>query len=122
MTPKHFQNKISGSNPPNDPHSLDTLSRVNLSGTLEIVDGEIVIHGSDIEWSLSGTVGRLKKQAIHQFCVSDLYIANEAVSSIVKGKNVFNVHVSLVSKNGIHYQSIFQQFQGNSIFWFVKRL
>ena len=49
MTPKHFQNRMltnQGSVPANEsPHSLDALSLVSdLSGTLEIVDGEIVIH------------------------------------------------------------------------------
>lgn len=131
MTPKHFQNKMlsdQGSVPANEsPHSLDALSLVSdLSGTLEIVDGEIVIHGSDIEWSLflGYSPEDLKNKPFINFVSpGDLFIANEAVSSIVKGRNVFNVHVSLVSKNGdllpIDFSAVSK---GNSFFWFVKKV
>ena len=131
MTPKHFQNRMltnQGSVPANEsPHSLDALSLVSdLSGTLEIVEGEIVIHGSDIEWSLflGYSPEDLKNKPFINFVSpEDLSIANEAVSSIVKGKNVFNVHVSLVSKSGDSLPIDFSAVtKGNSSFWFVKKV
>ena len=131
MTPKHFQNRMltnQGSVPANEsPHSLDALSLVSdLSGTLEIVDGEIVIHGSDIEWSLflGYSPEDLKNKPFINFVSpEDLSIANEAVSSIVKGKNVFNVNVSLISKNGDSLPIDFSAVtKGNSSFWFVKKV
>ena len=56
ITPKHFQNKMltnQGSVPVDqNEQSLDSMSLTSdFSGTLEIINGEIVFHGNDSDWS-----------------------------------------------------------------------
>ena len=56
ITPKHYQNhqlSMKGSIPASEKtFSLDGLSLENdFSGTMEVIDGEIVFHGSNSSWS-----------------------------------------------------------------------
>ena len=130
MTPKHFQNKMltkHGSIPMDQSmQSLDSMSLVSdFSGTLEIIDGEIVFHGIDSDWSdfLGYTTDELRNKPFMNFISpEDLTSASEAVNSIVNGKNVFNVAVSLVSKSGENIPIDFSAItRGKSSFWFVKK-
>ncbi|MBD36995.1 MAG: hypothetical protein CMI28_02825 [Opitutae bacterium] len=129
LTPKHFQNKMltnQGSVPVDqNKQSLDSMSLTSdFSGTLEIINGEIVFHGNDSDWSkfLGYSAEHLNdKPFMNLISDDDLDKAKGAVNSIVNGKNVFNVNLSLISKNGdslpINFSAISR---GNSIFWFVK--
>lgn len=129
LTPKHFQNKMltnQGSVPVDqNEQSLDSMSLTSdFSGTLEIINGEIVFHGNDSEWSkfLGYSAEHLNdKPFMNLISDDDLDKATGAVNSIVNGKNVFNVNLCLISKNGdslpINFSAISR---GNSIFWFIK--
>ena len=129
LTPKHFQNKMltnQGSVPVDqNKQSLDSMSLTSdFSGTLEIINGEIVFHGNDSEWSkfLGYSAEHLNdKPFMNLISDDDLDKAKGAVNSIVNGKNVFNVNLCLISKNGdslpINFSAISR---GNSIFWFIK--
>lgn len=129
ITPKHFQNKMltnQGSVPVDqNEQSLDSMSLTSdFSGTLEIINGEIVFHGNDSDWSkfLGYSTDHLNdKPFMNLISDDDLDKAKGAVNSIVNGKNVFNVNLSLIAKNGdslpINFSAISR---GNSIFWFVK--
>ncbi|MBL6827544.1 MAG: helix-turn-helix transcriptional regulator [Opitutales bacterium] len=129
ITPKHFQNKMltnQGSVPVDqNEQSLDSMSLTSdFSGTLEIINGEIVFHGNDSDWSkfLGYSTDHLNdKPFMNLISDDDLDKAKGAVNSIVNGKNVFNVNLSLIAKNGdslpINFSAISR---GNSIFCFVK--
>ena len=129
ITPKHFQNKMltnQGSVPVDqNEQSLDSMSLTSdFSGTLEIINGEIVFHGNDSDWSkfLGYSTAHLNdKPFMNLISNVDLDKATGAVNSIVNGKNVFNVNLCLISNNGdslpINFSAISR---GNSIFWFVK--
>ena len=129
ITPKHFQNKMltNQGSVPIDKHSnsLDSMSLTSdFSGTLEIINGEIVFHGFDSNWSeFLGFKGEelLNKPFMNLICEEDLNKANDAVTSIINSKNVFNVNISLMSKNSdklpIEFSAISK---GNSIYWFIK--
>ena len=129
LTPKHFQNKMltnQGSVPVDqNEQSLDSMSLTSdFSGTLEIINGEIGFHRNDSEWSkfLGYSAEHLNdKPFMNLISDDDLDKATGAVNSIVNGKNVFNVNLCLISKNGdslpINFSAISR---GNSIFWFIK--
>ena len=131
ITPKHFQNKMltNHGSVPTDQNfqSLDSLSLTSdFTGILEIVSGEIVFHGIDTSWSefLGYSAEELRNKPFMNFVFpEDLPTANEAVNSILKGKNVFNIKIALVTQKGetknIDFSAVAK---GKSKFWFVKSL
>ena len=130
MTPKHFQNKMlsdQGSIPTEQSQqSLDTLSlNSDFSGTLEVIDGEIVFNGSDSNWShfLGYSSNDIRnKPFMNLISDDDLSKAKDAMDSIINGKNIFHIILSLISKDGSSIPIDFSAVsRGNSTFWFVKK-
>ena len=130
MTPKHFQNKmltVQGSIPSEQSlHSLDALSlNSDFSGTLEVIDGEIVFNGSDSSWSsfLGYNPQDIRnKPFMNLISDEDLTKGKDAMDSIINGKNIFNIVLSLISKEGSSVPIDFSVVtKGNSTFWFVKK-
>ena len=130
MTPKHFQNKmltVQGSIPSEQSlHSLDALSlNSDFSGTLEVIEGEIVFNGSDSSWSsfLGYNPEDIRnKPFMNLISDEDLTKGKDAMDSIINGKNIFNIVLSLISKEGSSVPIDFSAVtKGNSTFWFVKK-
>ena len=130
MTPKHFQNKmltVQGSIPSEQSlHSLDALSlNSDFSGTLEVIEGEIVFNGSDSSWSsfLGYNPQDIRnKPFMNLISDEDLTKGKDAMDSIINGKNIFNIVLSLISKEGSSVPIDFSAVtKGNSTFWFVKK-
>ena len=131
ITPKHYQNfklSMKGSVPTEEKSfTLDGLSiDSDFSGTMEIVNGEIVFHGNDSAWSefLGYSSDVLKgKPFLNFICPQDLDIAREAVSNIIDNQNVKDVTVRLVNKDEslakIEFSAITK---GNTWFWFAKKV
>ena len=131
ITPKHYQNfklSMKGSVPSEEKSfTLDGLSiDSDFSGTMEIVNGEIVFHGNDSAWSefLGYSPDVLKgKPFLNFICPQDLDIAREAVSNIIDNQNVKDVSVRLVKKDEslarIEFSAITK---GNTWFWFAKKI
>jgi AraC-like DNA-binding protein len=130
ITPKHYQNfklSMKGSVPIEEKSfTLDGLSSdSDYSGTMEIINGEIIFHGNDSAWAdfLGYSSDVLKgKPFLNFICPQDLDIAREAVSNIIDGQNIKDVAVRLVNKDdslvNIEFSAITR---GNTWFWFAKR-
>ena len=131
ITPKHYQNfKLSkkGSVPVVEKSfSLDGLSiDSDFSGTIEIVDGEIIFHGNDSDWSeyLGISLDTLKgKPFLNFICPQDLDIAREAISNIIDGQNLKDVSLRLVKNDDSLVKIEFSAItKGNMWFWFAKKV
>ena len=130
ITPKHYQNfklSMKGSVPLEEKSfTLDGLSSdSDFSGTMEIINGEIIFHGNDSAWAdfLGYSSDVLKgKPFLNFICPQDLDIAREAVSNIIDSQNIKDVAVRLVKKDdslvNIEFSAITR---GNTWFWFAKR-
>ena len=130
ITPKHFQNhmlSMKGSIPSQeDNSSLDALSlSSDFSGTMEIINGELVFHGSGTAWNnfIGFDVKELRdKPFINFISPEDLDVATETINHIVQGNNVFDVAVSLTRKDGepvgIEFSAVSK---GDTWFWFAKK-
>ena len=130
ITPKHFQNhmlSMKGSIPnQEDNSSLDALSlSSDFSGTMEIINGELVFHGSGTAWNnfIGYDVKELRdKPFINFISPEDLDVATETINQIVQGNNVFDVAVSLTRKDGepvgIEFSAVSK---GDTWFWFAKK-
>ncbi|MBT3668569.1 MAG: helix-turn-helix transcriptional regulator [Opitutae bacterium] len=131
ITPKHYQNfklSMKGSVPTEEKSfTLDGLSiDSDFSGTMEIVNGEIVFHGNDSEWSdfLGYPTDVLKgKPFLNFICPQDLDIGREAVSNIIDNQNIKDVTLKLVKNDDslakIEFSAITK---GNTWFWFAKKI
>jgi len=131
ITPKHYQNhklSMKGSIPMEEKSfTLDSLSLdADFSGTMEIVDGEIVSHGSGSAWADFLRFSQEEfdgKPFLNFVCPEDLGIAREAVSNIVEGRNIKDVAVRLNTKDGeyvkIHFSALTK---GKNWFWFAKKV
>ena len=130
ITPKHFQNhmlSMKGSVPTQENNSsLDALSlNADFSGTMEIVNGELVFHGSSTAWTnyIGYSSQELRdKPFINFISPEDLDVATETVNHIIQGNNVFDVAVGLNCKGGetvgIEFSAVSK---GDSWFWFAKK-
>ena len=130
ITPKHFQNhmlSMKGSIPSQeDNSSLDALSlSSDFSGTMEIINGELVFHGSGTAWNnfIGYDVKELRdKPFINFISPEDLDVATETINHIVQGNNVFDVAVSLTRKDGepvgIEFSAVSK---GETWFWFANK-
>ena len=106
--------------------SLDALSlNADFSGTMEIVNGELVFHGSSTAWTnyIGYSSQELRdKPFINFISPEDLDIATETVNHIIQGNNVFDVAVGLTCKGGetvgIEFSAVSK---GDSWFWFAKK-
>ena len=130
ITPKHYQNfklSMKGSIPTAEKtFSLDGLSLdSDFSGTMEIIDGEIVFHGSDSEWSkfLGYPPEILREKPFLNFISpDDVNIARETINNLIEGQNVKDVSVKLLKNDGTTAQIEFSAInRGNSFFWFAKK-
>lgn len=130
ITPKHFQNhmlSMKGSVPTQEDNtSLDALSlNSDFSGTMEIIDGELVFHGSGSAWTnfIGYGVEELRDKPFINFISPEyLDLAMETVNHIIQGNNVFDVAFALTCKNGdtagIDFSAVSK---GGSWFWFAKK-
>jgi hypothetical protein len=106
--------------------TLDGLSLdSDFSGTMEIVNGEIIFHGNDSAWSdfLGFPADILKDKPFLNFiCPEDLEIARETVSNIIDGQNVKDVSVRLLKKDDSLVKIEFSAItKGKTWFWFAKK-
>ena len=131
ITPKHYQNHklaMRGSVPPEEKSfTLDRLSvDSDFSGTMEIVDGEILFHGSGSSWAhyLGFSIDEVKSKPFLNFVYpDDLDIARETVGNIVEGRNVKDVALRLNTNSGDFVKIDFSALtKGNTWFWFAKKL
>ena len=131
ITPKHYQNHklaMRGSVPLEEKSfTLDRLSvDSDFSGTMEIVDGEILFHGTGSQWAeyLGFSLDEVKSKPFLNCVYSDdLDIARETVSNIIEGRNVKDVTVRLNTKSGDFVKIDFSALtKGNTWFWFAKKL
>ena len=93
---------------------------------MEIVNGEIVLHGNNLEWAefLGYQSDVLKgKPFLNFICPQDLDIAREAVSNIIDNQNIRDVTVRLIKKDEslakIEFSAITK---GNTWYWFAKKV
>ena len=97
----------------------------DFSGTLELVDGEIVFHGNDSEWAefLGFDTENLKDKPFLNFiCPQDIEIARESINNIVDGQNVKDVTVRLVKSDDTLVKIEFSAItKGKTWFWFAKK-
>ena len=130
ITPKHYQNfklSMKGSLPTEEKSfTLDGLSLdSDFSGTMEIINGEIIFHGNDSAWSdfLGFPSDVLKDKPFLNFiCPEDLEIARETVSNIIDGQNVKDVSVRLLKKDDSLVKIEFSAItKGKTWFWFAKK-
>jgi AraC-like DNA-binding protein len=131
ITPKHFQNhmlSMKGSIPTQEDNtSLDALSlNSDFSGTMEVVNGELVFNGSRTSWTnfIGYDSDELRdKPFINFVSPEDLNVATETVNHIIQGNNVFDVAVNLTCKSGekvgIEFSAVSK---GDNWFWFAKKL
>ena len=130
ITPKHYQNhklSMKGSIPMKEKSfTLDALSLdSDFSGTMEIIDGEIVFHGSGSAWAefLGFSADELHNKPFLNFvCPDDLAIARETVSNIIEGRNIKDVTLRLNTKTGQFVKIDFSALtKGKNWFWFAKK-
>ena len=93
---------------------------------MEIVDGEILFHGTGSQWAeyLGFSLDEVKSKPFLNCVYSDdLDIARETVSNIIEGRNVKDVTVRLNTKSGDFVKIDFSALtKGNTWFWFAKKL
>ena len=93
---------MKGSVPTHENNFLDALSlNSDFSGTMEIVNGELVFQGSSTAWTnyIGYSSQELRdKPFINFISPEDLDIATETVNHIIQGNNVFDVAVGLTRK------------------------
>ena len=130
ITPKHYQNhklSMKGSIPVEEKtFTLDGLSiDSDFSGTMEIVGGEIVFHGSNAEWAefLGSSVEEVQNKPFLNFVSpQDLNIAQETINNIMEGRNVKDISLNLVTNDGSFSKIAFSALtKGNTWFWFAKK-
>ena len=131
ITPKHYQNHklaMRGSVPVEEKSfTLDRLSLdSDFSGTMEIVEGEILLHGSGSPWAdfLGFSTEEVKSKPFLNFVYpDDLIIARETVSNLVEGRNIKDVAVRLNTKSGDFVKINFSAMtKGKTSFWFARKL
>jgi AraC-like DNA-binding protein len=131
ITPKHYQNHklaMRGSVPVEEKSfTLDRLSLdSDFSGTMEIVEGEILLHGSGSPWAdfLGFSTEEVKSKPFLNFVYpDDLIIARETVSNLVEGRNVKDVTIRLNTKSGDFVKINFSAMtKGKTSFWFARKL
>ena len=97
----------------------------DFSGTIEIVNGEIIFHGNDsaLSYFLGFPADILKDKPFLNFiCPEDLEIARETVSNIIDGQNVKDVSVRLLKKDDSLVKIEFSAItKGKTWFWFAKK-
>ena len=106
--------------------TLDGLSiDSDFSGTMEIVGGEIVFHGSNAEWAefLGSSVEEVQNKPFLNFVSpQDLNIAQETINNIMEGRNVKDISLNLVTNEGSFSKIAFSALtKGNTWFWFAKK-
>ena len=130
ITPKHYQNyklSMKGSIPVEEKtFTLDGLSiDSDFSGTMEIVGGEIVFHGSNAEWAefLGSSAEEVQNKPFLNFVSpQDLNIAQETINNIMEGRNVKDISLNLVTNDGRFSKIAFSALtKGNTWFWFAKK-
>ena len=130
ITPKHYQNfklSMKGSIPVEEKSfTLDGLSLdSDFSGTVQTINGEIYLHGSDTALSnfLGYSTSELKdKPFLNLVSQEDLEACKEAINNILEGKNVIDLVVKLLDKNGDNLKVEFSAItKGNTLFWFAKK-
>ena len=128
ITPKHYQNfklSMKGSIPSTEKtFSLDGLSLDSDFSAIEIIDGEIVFHGSDSEWSkfLGYPQEILKEKPFLNFIsFDDVNIARETINNLIEGQNVKDVSVKLLKNDGTTTQIEFSAINRGTLFFGSQR-
>jgi AraC family transcriptional regulator of arabinose operon len=129
ITPKHFQNRklsMKGSIPSEQKtFTLDGLSlESDFVGTIEIVNGEVFLHGSgkELDVFLGYDAESIKNKPLLNFIApTHLEIAQETISNILEGKNVQDIDLDLITKSGDIKELEFSAIvKGKAMFWFAR--
>ena len=129
ITPKHYQNhklSMKGSIPTDEKKfTLDGLTlESDFLGTIEIIDGEIFLQGSDQQLNEflgydSDTLG--KKPFLNIVAPTHIEIAQETIKNILDGKNVQDISLDLITSKGemtsIEFSALIK---GKVLFWFAR--
>jgi len=128
-TPKHFQNRQFAQEgsvfTPERHFSLDRLTQLaEYSGIIEMINGELKFHGNTQH--LSELLGY--DPAYLQDCPfldlvapEDIEIAKDGASKILKNKNILDLNIKLLAKNGERVSVQFSALlKGKNWYWFIK--
>ena len=128
-TPKHFQNRQFAQEgsvfTPERHFSLDRLTQLaEYSGIIEMINGELKFHGNTEH--LSDLLGYdqefLRDQPFMDFIApEDIEIAKDGASKILKNKNILDLNIRLLAKNGEKVSVQFSALlKGKNWYWFIK--
>jgi AraC-like DNA-binding protein len=128
-TPKHFQNRQFAQEgsvfTPERHFSLDRLTQLaEYSGIIEMINGELKFHGNTEH--LSDFLGYdqefLRDRPFMDFIApEDIGIAKDGASKILKNKNILDLNIRLLAKNGEKVSVQFSALlKGKNWYWFIK--
>jgi AraC-like DNA-binding protein len=128
-TPKHFQNRQFAQEgsvfTPERHFSLDRLTQLaEYSGIIEMINGELKFHGNTEH--LSDLLGYdqefLRDRPFMDFIApEDIEVAKDGASKILKNKNILDLNIRLLAKNGERVSVQFSALlKGKNWYWFIK--
>ena len=130
LTPKHFQNSQFAQEgsvfTPERHFSLDRLTQqAEYSGIIEMINGELKFRGNaeHISELLNyDQASILRDRPFLEFVApEDIQIAMEGASKILKNKNILDLNIRLVAKNGEKIPVQFSALlKGKNWYWFIK--
>jgi len=129
ITPKHFQNSQFAQEgsvfTPERHFSLDRLTQLaEYSGIIEMINGELKFRGNAEHLSelLGYDQANLRDRPFLDFVSpEDTQIAMEGASKILKNKNILDLNLRLIAKNGEKVPVQFSALlKGKNWYWFIK--
>ena len=104
--------------------TLDGLTlESDFLGTIEIIDGEIFLQGSDQQLNefLGYDSDTWKKPFLNIVAPTHIEIAQETIKNILDGKNVQDISLDLITSKGemtsIEFSALIK---GKVLFWFAR--
>ena len=128
-TPKHFQNRQFAQEgsvfTPERHFSLDRLTQLaEYSGIIEFIDGDLKFHGNATHVAdlLGYSESEMRSRPFLDFIApEDIEIAKDGASKILKNKNILDLNIRLLAKNGEKVSVQFSALlKGKNWYWFIK--
>lgn len=129
LTPKHFQNAQFAQEgsvyTPQRHFSLDRLTQLaEYSGIIEFIDGNLKFHGNanHVADLLGYPESEMRQRPFMDFVATeDLDIAKDAALKIIKGKNILDLNIRMLSRSGEQIPVQFSALlKGKNWYWFIK--
>ena len=129
LTPKHFQNAQFAQEgsvyTPQRHFSLDRLTQLaEYSGIIEFIDGDLKFHGNanHVADLLGYPESEMRQRPFMDFVATeDLDIAKDAAVKILKGKNILDLNIRMLSRSGEQIPVQFSALlKGKNWYWFIK--